>query len=107
MPRSVAVRKKGALALWALLDLTLLRGRDAEQYRRLKHQRDWIIESDSCFEPADEQGQRRTVCQVKQAVADFLEHLTREAVEQPGEAKVIAHIAKAVRYRRFGLFTCY
>jgi len=90
-----------------LLDLTTLRQPYTEQYERLKHQRDWIIELDRCFEPCDEHGQRRTARQVKREVSDFLERLTCEAKERPDEAEVIAHIVKAVRNRWWGLFTCY
>ena len=90
-----------------LLDLTALRHRYTEQSDRIRHQRDWIIELDRCFEPEDEQGRRRTVRQVKRAVTEFLERLTQEAQERPEDAPVIAQIIKAVRHRWWGLFTCY
>jgi len=44
---------------------------------------------------------------VKRTVTEFLERLTLEAQERPDEAKVIAHIIKAVRHRWWGLFICY
>jgi hypothetical protein len=99
--------KRGHSLLAAFLEITALRHRYTEQYARLQHQRDWIITLDRCFEPEDERGQRRTVRQVKQDVTEFLEGLTQEAKERPAEAKIIAHIIKAVRHRWWGLFTCY
>ena len=91
----------------ALLELTTLSQRYTEQYQRLKHQRDWIIELDRCFEAYDELGCPRTARQVKQVVTKFLERLTREAAARSDEAEVVAHIVKAVRHRWWGLFTCY
>lgn len=91
----------------ALLALTALRPHYAEQYARLKHQRDWIIELDRCFEACDKLGHPRTAQQVKQEVTKFLERLTREATERSDEAAIVAHIVKAVRHRWWGLFTCY
>lgn len=49
----------------------------------------------------------RTVRQVKREVKQFLNKLEQEAIERPHEAEVIASIVKAVRYRWWGLFTCY
>jgi hypothetical protein len=40
-------------------------------------------------------------------VTEFPEGLTQEAKEQPQYAAVIAYITKAIRHRRWGLFTCY
>lgn len=91
----------------ALLELTTLRQCYTKQYERVKHQRDWIIELDRCFEACDKLGRPRTARQVKQEVAGFLERLTREAAERSDDAEVVAHIVKAVRHRWWGLFTCY
>lgn len=91
----------------ALLELTTLRQCYTKQYERVKHQRDWIIELDRCFEACDKLGCPRTARQVKQEVAGFLERLTREAAERSDDAEVVAHIVKAVRHRWWGLFTCY
>jgi hypothetical protein len=89
------------------LDITALRDRYSTQYRQIKHQRDWIIELDRQFERCDEHGRRRTACEVKHAVTEFLERLALEAKEQPNDAAIIAHITKTVRHRWWGLFTCY
>lgn len=90
-----------------LLEITALRDRYRSQYHQLQHQRNWIIELDRQFERCDKHGWQRTAREVKHAVSEFLEHLAREAEEQPQYAAVIAHITKAVRHRWWGLFTCY
>ena len=86
--------KGGHPQLSTFLELTALRHRYTEQYERINQQRDWIIELDRCFEPDDDQGQRRTVRQVKRAVTEFLEHLTQEARERPDEAKSSPRLSK-------------
>jgi chorismate mutase len=93
--------------LAALLDLTTLRHRYADQYAQLKRQSEWVIELARLFEPEYDQGHARTARQVKREVKQFLERLEQEAVERPEDADVVASIVKAVRHRWWGLFTCY
>ncbi|MEK7439755.1 MAG: hypothetical protein AABZ78_03080, partial [Chloroflexota bacterium] len=91
----------------ALLDIPAIRDQYVEPYAQLKYQSAWIIELDRLFEPCDQQGQARTVRQIKREVKQFLEKLEQEATERPNEAKVIASIVKSIRHRWWGLFTCY
>jgi hypothetical protein len=93
--------------LVALLDITAIRQRYAEQYAQLKRQSEWVIELARLFKSCDKHGHRRTARQVKREVKQFLERLEQEAAEQPSEASIVACIVKAVRHRWWGLFTCY
>jgi flagellar biosynthesis chaperone FliJ len=93
--------------LVALLDITAIRQRYAEQYVQLKRQSEWVIELARLFEPCDTHGHVRTARQVKREVKQFLERLEQGTAEQPSEASIVACIVKAVRHRWWGLFTCY
>ncbi len=99
--------KRGHPLLGALLDITAIRQRYAEQYAQLKRQNEWVIELARLFEPCDKHGHRRIAPQVKREVKQFLECLEQEAAEQPSEASIVAWIVKAMRHHWWGLFTCY
>jgi hypothetical protein len=77
------------------------------QYRRLKRQRNWLVELDRRLDPPEDTQPRPTPRRVKRQVEDFLAQLEEYAEHHPAEAKVVAHICATFRQRWPRLFACY
>jgi hypothetical protein len=76
-------------------------------YRRIKHQRHWLVELDRRLDPTPDSQPRPTGRRVERQVKDFLEHLEDYAHHHPAEAKVVTHICATFRQRWPRLFACY
>jgi len=77
------------------------------QYRRLKRQRNWLVELDRRLDPPEDTQPRPTPRRVKRQVEDFLAQLEEYAEHHLAEAKVVAHICATFRQRWPRLFACY
>ena len=77
------------------------------QYRRLKRQRNWLVELDRRLDPPDDTQPPPTRRSVKRQVKDYLAELEEYAQHHPDEAKVVAHICATFRQRWPRLFACY
>ena len=77
------------------------------QYRRLKRQRNWLVELDRRLDPSEDSQPRPTRRSVKRQVKDYLAQLEKYAQHHPSEAKVVAHICAIFRLRWPRLFACY
>jgi hypothetical protein len=79
----------------------------AATYRRLKRQRQWLVELDRRLDPPEDAQPRPTRRSVKRQVKDFLANLEEYARHHPSEAKVVDRICVTVRQRWPRLFACY
>jgi hypothetical protein len=77
------------------------------QYRRLKRQRNWLVELDRRLDPPADTHPRPTPQSVKRQVKDFLDQLHEYAQDHPDEASVVAHICATFQHRWPRLFACY
>jgi hypothetical protein len=78
------------------------------QYRRLKRQRDWLVELERRLDPPEHAGQPRpTRREIQRQVKDFLAELEQQAHTWPDDADVVAHICATFRQRWPRLFACY
>jgi hypothetical protein len=75
--------------------------------RRLQRQVEWVIELAHLLRIEDEAGRPRQARQVKREVTDFLIRLERETASDDQDARIAQHIARTVRNRWWGLFTCF
>jgi hypothetical protein len=76
-------------------------------YRRLKRQRNWLVELERRLDPPEDSQPRPTRRSVKRQVKDFLADLETYAQQYPDEAEVVAHICATFRQRWPRLFACY
>jgi hypothetical protein len=91
-----------------LLDVVQRRRPFQAQYRRLKRQRDWLVELDRRLDPPDQDDQPRpTRREIKRQVKEFLAELEQHAQTCPEDAKAVAHICATFRQRWPRLFACY
>ena len=80
----------------------------AAQYRRLKRQRDWLVELERRLVPPEPDGQPHpTRRDIQRRVKDFLAELEQHAQTYPEDAEVVAHICSTFRQRWPRLFACY
>jgi len=79
----------------------------AAPYRRLKRQRNWLVELERRLDPPEDQQPCPTRRSVQREVKDFLAQLEKDARHHPDEAKVVAHICATFRQRWPRLFACY
>lgn len=80
----------------------------AAQYRRLKRQRDWLVELERRLDPPEPDGQPHpTRRDIQRRVKDFLAELEQHAQTYPEDAEVVAHICSTFRQRWPRLFACY
>lgn len=77
------------------------------QYRRLKRQRNWLVELDQRLDPPEDSQPRPTGRSVKRQIKDYLAELEEYAQHHPSETKVVAHICATFRQRWPRLFACY
>ena len=77
------------------------------QYRRLKRQRNWLVELDRRLDPPEDSQPRPTGRRVKRQIKDYLAQLEAYAQHHPSEANVVAHIGATFRQRWPRLFACY
>ncbi len=77
------------------------------QYRRLKRQRNWLVELERRLDPPEDSYPRPTGRRVKRQVKDFLAQLEEHAQHHPDEAEVVAHLCATFRQRWPRLFACY
>lgn len=77
------------------------------RYRRLKRQRNWLVELDRRLDPPVDTQPRPTRRSVKRQVKDFLDQLQEHAQDHPDEAQVVAHICATFQQRWPRLFACY
>ena len=84
------------------------------EYRRLKRQRNWLVQLDRLFDPVEsgpsrghDTQTRPTRRSVQRHVGDFLADLELHALHNPQDAKVVAHICATIRQRWPRLFACY
>ena len=76
-------------------------------YRRLKRQRNWLVELDRRLDPLEDSQPRPTGRRIKRQVTDYLAELAAYAQQHPSEANVVAHIEATFRQRWPRLFACY
>ena len=78
------------------------------QYRRLKRQRDWLVELDQRLDPPEQDGQPRpTRRDIKRQVKEFLAELERHAQTCPEDGAAVEHICATFQQRWPRLFACY
>jgi len=77
------------------------------EYARVQRQQEWLIELARLLDPEKARRYHWTARYVKRRVKRFLARLKRETAEDALDASVVRHIAKTVRNRWWGLFTCY
>jgi hypothetical protein len=78
------------------------------QYRRLKRQREWLVELDRRLDPPEHASRPRpTRREIKRQVKDFLAELEQHAQTCPADAEVVAHICATFQQRWPRLFACY
>jgi hypothetical protein len=78
------------------------------QYRRLKRQRDWLVELDRRLDPSEQAAQPRpTRREIKRQVKEFLAELEQHAQTCPEDAEAVAHLCATFRQRWPRLFACY
>ena len=78
------------------------------QYRRLKRQRDWLVELDRRLDPSEQDDQPRpTRREIKRQVKEFLAELEQHAQTCPEDAEAVAHLCATFRQRWPRLFACY
>jgi hypothetical protein len=77
------------------------------QYRRLKRQRNWLVELDRRLDPPEDGRPRPTPRSVQREVKAFLAQLEKYAQAHPDEARVVAHLCATFRHRWPRLFACY
>lgn len=77
------------------------------RYRRLKYQRNWLVQLDRLFDPPEDTQPRPTRRSVKQQINHFLDQLEAHALQHQLDAKVVAHICTTIRQRWPRLFACY
>jgi len=90
-----------------LLAVVQRRGPFTAQFRRLKRQRNWLVELDRLLDSPEDTPPRPTRRSVKRQVKAFLAQLEEQAQRHPVEAKVVAHICAIFRQRWPRLFACY
>lgn len=79
----------------------------ARDCARVRRQREWLIQLARLLDVEKARRYHRTARQVKKRVRQFLTQLERETANDALDAAVVHHIAKTVRNRWWGLFTCY
>jgi hypothetical protein len=78
------------------------------QSRRLKRQRDWLVELDRRLDPPEQDDQPRpTRRDIQRQVKAFLVELEHHAQTCPEDAEAVAHICATFRQRWPRLFACY
>ncbi len=91
-----------------LLDVVQRRRPFQAPYRRLKRQRDWLVELDRRLDPSEQDDQPRpTRREIKRQVKEFLAELEQHAQTCPEDAEAVAHLCATFRQRWPRLFACY
>ena len=100
--------KRGHPLLEQLLAVVQRRQPFTAPYRRLHHQRNWLVQLDRLLDPPEGEGQPRpTRREIQHQVKAFLSQLERHAQHHPADAAVVAHIGATFRQRWPRLFACY